>query len=251
MSKTVWRLALLVALSPGCARSGKVTRPDPPPLAAAAAPVVKPCPDEMALVDPGVIRVCVDRYEATITGVAWSAPLTVDAGSLVARPAKGTKPKVNVSQPEAEAACVHAGKRLCTRSEWEAACRGRDENDYPYGKEYREGACNEGRPSPVSGAAPIGPLDDPLLAEAPNGIEPGGAFAECVTSSGIYDVHGNVHEWVSGGPTPDDPRFGEFHGGFFADGKQNGAGCGYKTTAHFKTYRDYSIGFRCCADAKG
>jgi hypothetical protein len=51
---------------------------------------------------------------------------------------------------------------------------------------------------------------------------------------------GNIHEWTSDGT---------FRGGYYLDTKQNGEGCDYKTTAHAKTYYDYSTGFRCCADA--
>lgn len=249
MTKVVSVLGVVVMLAVGCTRNENVLRRGEVHLPAAVAAISLPCPEEMALIEAGDTRVCVDRYEAAITGVEWSAPLSGDTGLLVARPAKGVKPKVNVSEPEAEAACINAGKRLCTAAEWVAACRGRDGNDYPYGKDHRTGACNDARSSPVATTAQTARLDDKRLAEAPNGIEPGGAFSQCVTSAGIHDMHGNVHEWVSDGPKPDDPRFGQFHGGFFADGKGNGAGCAYKTTAHFKTYRDYSIGFRCCADA--
>ncbi|QXD15378.1 hypothetical protein GQ464_000010 [Rhodocaloribacter litoris] len=30
----------------------------------------------------------------------------------------------------------------------------------------------------------------------------------------------------------------------------HGEGCLYRTTAHGRTYHDYSTGFRCCADAR-
>lgn len=242
----------IIALVLGCNRTAKLVRMEakPVPITAATLAVQTPCPAEMALVESGQTRVCIDRYEAAIEGVDWSAPSNADPSTFVAKPAKGIEPKVNVSETEAEAACANAGKRLCTATEWVAACRGRDGNDYPYGREYRAGACNEGRPSPVP-AASTQRLDDAKLAEVPRGVEPGGTFPQCVTDSGIYDMHGNVHEWVSSSPKPEDPRYGQFHGGFFVDAKNNGAGCSYKTTAHFKTYRDYSIGFRCCADVKG
>jgi formylglycine-generating enzyme required for sulfatase activity len=91
-------------------------------------------------------------------------------------------------------------------------------------------------------------LDEPSLAEADHTIERGGAFPRCVSAFGVFDLHGNVHEWVSDSSKPDDPRYGMFLGGFFADASENGAGCTYKTTAHFKDYHDYSIGFRCCKE---
>ena len=51
---------------------------------------------------------------------------------------------------------------------------------------------------------------------------------------------GNLHEWTA------DPA-GTFRGGFYADTRVNGDGCGYRTTAHSAGYSDYSTGFRCCA----
>jgi hypothetical protein len=35
----------------------------------------------------------------------------------------------------------------------------------------------------------------------------------------------------------------------FMDTRLNGEGCDYRTTAHDFGHHDYSIGFRCCADA--
>ena len=62
-----------------------------------------------------------------------------------------------------------------------------------------------------------------------------------MSAEGVFDLHGNLHEWIA------DPE-GTFKGGFYADGKINGLGCGYTTTAHDTAYHDYSTGFRCCRD---
>jgi formylglycine-generating enzyme required for sulfatase activity len=134
-----------------------------------------------------------------------------------------------------------------------AACRGPKNNVYPYGNDYTKGACNEGRPSPmhtVFGPMGWGRHDDPRLAEAENTIEPGGSFPQCLSPYGNYDMHGNVHEWISDAAKPGDWRFGVFVGGYFADAQGNGFGCFYKTTAHVREYHDYSIGFRCCKEPK-
>jgi formylglycine-generating enzyme required for sulfatase activity len=192
--------------------------------------------------------VCVDRYEAALENRPFSRPVDeVDASAYRAVVAKGIKPQVNVTAFQAETACVNAGKRLCTAAEWTAACRGPKNTLYPYGDKYVKGACNEGRQAPQRRwHPPNGRLDDPRLAEMAETVEPGGAFPQCVSAYGVYDLHGNVHEWVV--DTGRDARFGLFLGGFFADAEGNGFGCTYKTNAHLKDYHDYSTGFRCCKD---
>jgi len=242
---------LLVLIAPfGCRRgSERTTAVAESPSDASAQ---GPCPEEMALVTHDHGRVCVDRYEAAIVGWRYSMALDdYDASALRAVPAKGMKPQVNISELQAEAACAASSKRLCTEAEWTAACRGPSKLLYPYGDQYVPGACNEGRPRPAGVVFGMsgGRLDDPRLAEADNGMEPGGAFPKCVSAFGIFDLHGNVHEWVSGSPKAERSRFGVFLGGFFADAKENGQGCLYRTTAHVKEYHDYSTGFRCCKDA--
>ena len=236
---------LAIVVAAGCDRCEE-KRASPP--REAAPPPPPPCPEETALVEDGAVRVCVDRYEAAIEGWRFSQTPDLDAGVPRAVPAKGVKPQTNVSALHAQAACAAAGKRLCTAVEWTAACRGPDKRLFPYGNKHVDGACNEGRPSPVlSLGVSTRHLDDPRLAEADGGIEPGGSFPRCVGSYGIFDLNGNVHEWVSD-TRPDSPRFGVFLGGFFADVKANGEGCLYRTTAHYRDYHDYSTGFRCCKD---
>ena len=241
------REACLVLVLAACNRSTNRAEGD------ARAPPERPCPDEMALVTFDAGTVCIDRYEGAIDGWPYSHPLDgQDAGAMRAIPAKGTKPQVNISEEQAQTACVASSKRLCTSREWLGACRGPKDFVYPYGDKLIDGACNLGRPRPAAAVHETagGRLDDPAIAEADHAIERGGAFPKCVSAFGVFDLHGNVHEWVSDSPNPNDPRFGEFRGGFFADGVENGAGCLYQTTAHFKSYHDYSTGFRCCKDAR-
>ncbi len=86
-------------------------------------------------------------------------------------------------------------------------------------------------------------MNDPRLHELSQTVERTGTRSGCVTESGVFDLVGNLHEWVA------DPA-GTFVGGFFMDTFQNGEGCGYRTTAHRRNYHDYSTGFRCCADVQ-
>lgn len=231
--------------APADAASG--ARPDAVPRDAGA------CPPMMALVDG---RVCVDLYEGALeerqADGSWkpaSPYLTVGTRTVRAVPAAGIIPQGYISGAEAADACAASGKRLCTTDEWLAACRGPANHIWPYGDTYMPGACNDSYPgSPVvnyfgtsTGVWDSQHMNDPGINQQPGTVAPGGQFAACVSDWGIYDMHGNLHEWVA------DPD-GTFRGGFYADGSINGEGCTYTTTAHSFTYHDYSTGFRCCAD---
>ena len=212
-----------------------------------------PCPSGMAFVRFDGGAACVDLYEgAILVGEKpwpWYDPIDKVDGAVRAIPAMGIYPQGYISQVQAAAACAGSGKRLCTLEEWTAACRGRPDHDfvYPYGNAYDSTACNEGRESPIVRLFGPNPsysyqeLNDPRCDQLDGGLAKGGDFPKCKSSYGAVDMHGNLHEWV------DD---GSFVGGYFVDAKINGAGCSYRTTAHAKTYHDYSTGFRCCADPK-
>jgi sulfatase modifying factor 1 len=211
-----------------------------------------PCPSLMALAG----GVCVDRYEAALqerlpdgTWVAASPYLTVGTRTVRAVAAKGLVPQGYISGTEAAQACAAAGKRLCTSTEWLAACQGPSGSTWPYDATYVPGACNDAYPGhPVvdffgtsEGVWDSQHMNDPGINQQPGTVAKGGAFSQCVTADGLYDLHGNLHEWVA-------DASGIFRGGFYADGSKNGPGCLYKTTAHAPDYHDYSTGFRCCAD---
>jgi len=234
--------------------------------AAADATDAGPCPAGMALVTtPDAGDVCIDRWEGALVErapdggeSAWPFYDPVDGvdASLRAVPADGIYPQGYISQVQATAACAASGKRLCTLAEWTAACRGQPEHDYvyPYGDTYDPSACNEGRESPIvrlfgtDASYDNAELDDPACDQLDAGLARGGSFAKCVSFYGAFDMHGNLHEWIDDSPDPNDGTKGSFMGGYFVDAKINGPGCEYRTTAHAKTYHDYSTGFRCCAD---
>lgn len=204
------------------------------------------CPPEMAEIEGPSGPFCIDRYEAALEG--WS-PYEVPSADAVAVSGPGYLPQGYISADVAAEACANAGKRLCGREEWEITCQGQPPTTYPYGDTYRAGACNEGRPGhPVVdlfGDATDWSMDqmnDPRINQQADTVDPSGANLDCVTESGVFDLHGNLHEWI------DDPN-GTFKGGFYVDAVLNGPGCGYTTTAHGTSYHDYSTGFRCCADA--
>ncbi len=204
-----------------------------------------PCPPEMALVGEAL---CVDRWEGTLDG--WSPYEVPDDGGAVS--ASGVVPQGYISGEVASAACASAGKRLCSVEEWMLACAGSEGRTYPYGNTYDLYACNDtyGGGHPVvdyfgtsEGVWDTEHMNDPGINQQAGTVSETGSFAGCVTPEGVFDLHGNLHEWVS------DPN-GTFKGGFYADAVINGAGCSYTTTAHDKGYHDYSTGFRCCGEAR-
>lgn len=215
------------------------------------------CPADMVLVAG---RVCVDRYEASLVEVLpdgttrdWSPFLVVPRATRVRAVSRANVfPQGYISGQQSAAACREAGKRLCTRDEWLRACRGASMRIYPYGNRFIRGACNVGRPVHplVSFYGRNDPsiftfanMNNPGINQQPDSLARTGQYDRCVSEDGLFDMHGNLHEWIA---EPD----GTFKGGFYADTDSNGPGCLYTTTAHSFTYHDYSTGFRCCADPR-
>ncbi len=84
-------------------------------------------------------------------------------------------------------------------------------------------------------------MNAPELNQVEGTLARAGEHVACTNEYGVYDMVGNLHEWVA------DPD-GTFQGGYYLDTRINGEGCTYRTTAHAAWYHDYSTGFRCCAD---
>jgi formylglycine-generating enzyme required for sulfatase activity len=212
----------------------------------------------------GQVRIesfCIDRYEAYVVEVddqgnelPHSPYDMIGAARVRAKVARDVVPQAYISQVQAGRACAEAGKRLCKPEEYVRACRGPNKNDfYPYGgQQKRPGACNEGKGSFVALAhgqdfmkLTYEQFNDPKLDQMPGGLAHTGTFKHCVSPDGVYDMVGNLHEWVD----EEGGGHGRFRGGWYGDAENNGPGCLYVTSAHEPTYHDYSTGFRCCADA--
>jgi hypothetical protein len=223
-----------------------------------------PCPQGMAHVPvDGQRPYCIDRWEAQVVELRGRAeqahpptqPVTNLKVKAVTRP--GVTPQGYISRNEAEAACKAARKRLCTGEEWERACKGRRPTTFPYGDERKAGYCNDSGRAPLASLHPeLGgdgvyasgeAMNDPRINEAPNTVAPTGSFARCKSGFGVFDMVGNLHEWVA---DVHGAGKGTFRGGYYQDTHLNGDGCGYRTTAHDVSYHDYSTGFRCCAEAR-
>lgn len=218
------------------------------------------CPENMVMIGH---KYCIDVYEASLverladgTTKDWSPYYPPTPGKdLFAVSRAGVYPQGYISGVLAKAACEAAGKRLCKPDEWKKACMGPQQTMWPYGADHKDNVCNDhGRSSmhffnPGLTDKPEdkwkwgagGNMMDPRLNQLPGTLATTGEHPGCTNEYGVYDMVGNIHEWV------DDP-YGTFQGGYYLDTHLNGDGCYYRTTAHDTKHSDYSTGFRCCAD---
>ncbi|MEZ4369400.1 MAG: SUMF1/EgtB/PvdO family nonheme iron enzyme [Polyangiaceae bacterium] len=226
------------------------------------------CPTEMALVTRVKAAYCVDRWEGTLDRVtksgrtAWPHNEEIDGHEreFVAVSAKGRRPQGYISGEQAALVCAAAGKRLCSADEWVTACRGPQLTRYPYGNTRKANVCNDrfkvldNHPVPrLWKKAPTSDdsikmwhpsfMNDKRLLLFDHTTVDTGSMEGCTNDYGVYDMVGNLHEWVADAE-------GTFRGGFFMDTFQNGQGCDYRTTGHGFEYHDYSTGFRCCGDVQ-
>ncbi len=187
-----------------------------------------PCPDDMVLAG----SFCVDRYEAPNK--------------------KGEKPLRMQSSQDGDKFCRERGKHLCTEDEWLRACGGKGGRPFPYGNKYRPGACNDTGEFRSPSWRLLGQWPHPAAAaesERLDQSEPSGARPECVSDEGVFDLTGNVGEWVRR-TRENETNYshvvkGCFWGKCFRPPHQ--PSCEYVNFAHPAGFRSYELGFRCCA----
>jgi formylglycine-generating enzyme required for sulfatase activity len=90
---------------------------------------------------------------------------------------KPEQPVVGVNWEDAKAYCEYRGKRLPTEAEWEKAARGPNANIYPWGNDFDPARANYGKNHDATM-----PVD---------------SYPEGASYYGVYNMAGNVFEWVS------------------------------------------------------
>jgi len=169
---------------------------------------------------------------------ACSSPTEEIGGSVYSNPQYANFPVVGVTWDQSQAYCAWSQGQLPTEAQWEKAARGLNGNVYPWGD--TDPACNllnfgycSGRTSEVD------------------------AFPDGVSPYGLYDMAGNIFEWVgdwygetyyTDAPTanPTGPENGQYRSirgsSFETDSDQVGS-----AIRHFgaQTYHSRDLGFRC------
>ncbi len=223
------------------------------------APAPGACPSDMRLVEgthyDQVQRLCTDfRHEHCFAFFPFLAafearvtPVRTCMDTYEWPNRAGAEPVVMLRFVEAEAACASAGKRLCTEYEWETACEGPEVRPFPYGFRYEAGACNSDKTyRPVSEArlaSGNAAVRDAETRRAWQG-EPSGTHPRCESAYGVFDMTGNVEEWVQTS-RPEWPFRSSLKGGYWS---KPWVGCRGTNERHGPQFRFYEVGFRCCKD---
>lgn len=197
---------------------------------------------------PGEQQVCAAyRNEVLCEGAMQPIAVCMDTFEYPNR--AGVIPAVLSSFDEAAESCEREHKRLCTLAEWRFACEGAAITPYPTGLERTAGLCRWDAGNDASVTPTRGPHVAKLLQEqdrrAPSGSLPG-----CRSAVGVFDLGGNVREWVFEPMQSKsrDPFASVIAGGSWGPGP---AHCRATDDAHQPASRAATLGFRCCADVAG
>jgi len=171
----------------------------------------------------------IDPYEARI--VSGKAEST-----------SGVAPEVNVDYATAKAACEAAGKRLCTTSEWFAACVGANNRAYAFQD-------SESSPVSIDSVCDVARTENNTPGSLPSLT---GAHPSCKTEGlNLYDMIGNLAEWTtdaSGTPVAAGEPFYLASGATLADAKCVTTTTDIGSPTIDPATKSTDVGFRCCKD---
>lgn len=194
---------------------------------------------------------CQTYVEPTICLVSRRTPLRYCMDTFEWPNERAAVPRVLVSWQEARELCATKGKRLCSEEEWTFACEGESMRPYVYGFERDPSKCNFDKPYRERKFT-FTPWDtcmgDPACKTAFDAIDqrmPAGSLETCKSPEGVYDLNGNVNEWVMM-PGKKGPHRSGLKGGWWGPVRDR---CRPTVTFHDEGDFGYEVGFRCCGDA--
>ena len=170
------------------------------------------------------------QYEASRPD-ATSKSTGTASDAACSRP--GVLPWTQATWSEAASACQKVGLFLCPGDLWKAVCEGVGGAEFPYGDTYDGAMCN-GNDNPIGGCS------SGSCSPWPTGSSQG-----CVSSTGAFDMSGNVREWtsdtVSGGAL--------VRGGGFRESDDELRCSNVDPATHVEAMSTAAddLGFRCCA----
>lgn len=181
----------------------------------------------------------VDRFE--VTRDEWrdwlaTAPLEGSEYPTEWLGESGSWPAVFMNLAEARAFSSWRGMRLATASEWFFVAMGPRAQDWPWDQYAAQAASNT---QEVGLASP----------------SPVGVFEQGQTPHGVYDLIGNVWEWVDGSLPASELAEGEFTwtaGGAFNSPRRELylASSGFNAQLSHRGLRSSAVGLRCVVDAE-
>jgi hypothetical protein len=177
------------------------------------------------------------RYDATASSYGFDStrrPCSVP----------GRQPWSNVTKEEAEASCekIGSGWRLCTSAEWLDACNSSGDTTFPYGATYAAQSCNGWDYTKAAGVTTVATGAATLCKSDPSPT----------VGDELYDMSGNVKEWVLTTTTTTGPfemRGGAYNTASFTVGATTSAAglqCDASIPAPTTAVRLPSVGYRCC-----
>ena len=280
-------------------RQGKTVVEEPVTTTAAAtnsAAAPSPCPENSVLVEgdycPDVEQVCLKWVgnqgqplpppPSNQTGRCgeWKQPSVCKSATKVHKRFcidkyeypnhPGEIPQDWMSWYDVKNACEAQGKRLCAKQEWTFACEGPEMHPYPYGDGYHRDrtSCNTDNLVPEENGHQINVLKVTTVESAHGQIlhkllVPSGSKEKCVSPFGVFDMVGNLDEFVDNPnghhwhpPTIDKDGKKVTDRGPFVSGLVGGHvfgvrnACRPMTDSHNEGFNWYETGGRCCSDPK-
>ena len=229
---------------PGHSGGDSLPDSEPPDTAPPDTGVVPGCPAGMVSVNDAF---CIDRFEASRPDATASSDGSDDSQ---ATSRLGVEPWKVDTQDEARTACEAADKRLCTEDEWYTTCVGPAERVYSYGDDYQATTCNgidancdchgstaEECACDENGGPYAGCYYD---CGGSNGMEATGSRSGCTNDFGVYDINGNLWEYVES--SAEYPVRG---GAYNCGNSESYHRCDYEPG-----WNPSARGFRCCHDGE-